>query len=216
MSSPRLAVLISGRGRNLQALIQAQRDGRIPADFAVVISNKADAEGLAHARAAGIAVEVIPHAQYSGRAAFDAALAEALRRHGADLVALAGFMRILTDDFVRAYQGRMLNIHPSLLPKYAGLDTHRRAHEAGATVHFVTPTLDAGPAVIQGRFTVHADDDVERLAQRTMDEVELKIYPQALAWLASGALKLEHGAAVLHGRRLDAPATMNELEDAFR
>jgi phosphoribosylglycinamide formyltransferase-1 len=216
-----LVALISGRGRNLQALIEAQRDGRIPARFAAVISNRADALGLDHARAAGVPVEVLPHAQFKDRAAFDTALAGLLRRHRPDVIALAGFMRILTDDFVREFEGRMLNIHPSLLPKYAGLDTHRRALEAGdaehgATVHFVTPTLDSGPAVIQGRFSLRPEDDAERLAERVMEEVELKIYPQAVAWMARGELKLEGGAAWLRGRRLEQPATLQDLEEAFR
>jgi phosphoribosylglycinamide formyltransferase-1 len=221
LSQPRLVVLISGRGRNLQALIEAQRDGRIPAQFAAVISNRADAAGLEHARAAGIAVEVLPHAGFKDRAAFDTALAALLRRFQPDVIALAGFMRILTDDFVREFEGRMLNIHPSLLPKYAGLDTHRRALEAGdaehgATVHFVTPTLDSGPAVIQGRLSVAADDDADRVAERVMQQIELKIYPQAVAWMARGELELKDGAAWLHGRRLEHPATLDELEKGFR
>lgn len=218
---PRLVVLISGRGRNLQALIEAQRDGRIPAEFAAVLSNRADAAGLEHARAAGIPCEIVPHTQYPSRAAFDAALAEALRRLRPDIVALAGFMRILTDDFVREFEGRLLNIHPSLLPKYPGLDTHRRALESadvehGATVHFVTPTLDSGPAVIQGRFTVRPEDDAQGLADRVLEEIELKIYPQAVAWMARGELRLEAGAAVWRGRRLDRPASLQDLEEAFR
>lgn len=220
-SQPRLVVLISGRGRNLQALVEAQRSGRIPAAFAGVVSNRADAAGLEHARAAGIQAEVLPHAQFKDRAAFDAALAQVLRRLQPDIVALAGFMRILTDDFVREFEGRMLNIHPSLLPKYPGLDTHRRALEAGdaehgATVHFVTPTLDSGPAVIQGRFSPRPEDDAESLARRTMEEIELKIYPQAVAWMARGELRLDRGAAVLRGQRLQQPATLADLEDAFR
>lgn len=221
MKQPRLVVLISGRGRNLQALIEAQRAGHIPAQFAAVISNRPDAAGLDHARQAGIAAEALPHAQFPGRAAFDAALAQRLRELRPDIVALAGFMRILTDDFVREFEGRLLNIHPSLLPKYPGLDTHRRALEAGdtehgATVHFVTPTLDSGPAVIQGRFSVQPDDDAASLAQRVMEQIELKIYPQAVAWMARGELRLEQGAAVLRGRRLTAPASLADLEEAFR
>lgn len=217
----RLVVLISGRGRNLQALIEAQRDGRIPAQFGAVLSNRADAAGLELARAAGIPVEVLPHTQFKDRAAFDTALAALLRRHQPEVIALAGFMRILTDDFVREFEGRMLNIHPSLLPKYAGLDTHRRALQAGdaehgATVHFVTPTLDSGPSVIQGRFSVRPDDDAERLAERVMEQIELKVYPQAVAWMARGELELKDGAAWLRGRRLDHPATLDDLEEGFR
>ena len=221
MQQVRLVVLISGRGRNLQALIEAQRAGRIPAQFAAVISNRADASGLDYARDAGIPAEVLPHAQFPSRAAFDAALAERLRALRADIVVLAGFMRILTDGFVREFEGRMLNIHPSLLPKYAGLDTHRRALEAGdaehgATVHFVTPTLDSGPSVIQGRFSVQPEDDAATLAERVMERIELKIYPQAVAWMARGELQLQDGAAVLRGRRLASPATLADLEEAFR
>ena len=221
MKAPRLVVLISGRGRNLQALIEAQRAGHIPAEFAAVISNRVDAVGLQYAREAGIAAQVLPHAQFADRTAFDAALAERLRVLQPDIIALAGFMRILTDDFVREFEGRLLNIHPSLLPKYAGLDTHRRALQAGdaehgATVHFVTPTLDSGPAVIQGRLGVAARDDPAGLAERVMERIELKIYPQALAWMARGELRLQDGAAMLRGRRLDQPATLEDLEEAFR
>ena len=217
----RLVVLISGRGRNLQALIEAQRAGHLPVEFAAVISNRADAAGLQYARDAGVPAEVLPHAQFSDRAAFDAALAARLRVLQPDIVVLAGFMRILTEGFVREFEGRMLNIHPSLLPKYAGLDTHRRAlaagdAEHGATVHFVTPTLDSGPSVIQGRFSVGPEDDAASLAQRAMEQIELKIYPQAVAWMARGELSLQDGAAVLRGRRLEQPATLDDLEDAFR
>jgi phosphoribosylglycinamide formyltransferase-1 len=221
VSIPRLVTLISGRGRNLQALIEAQRDGRVPAQFAAVLSNKADAAGLEHARAAGIPIEVLPHTGFKDRVAFDAALAGVLRRFQPDVICLAGFMRILTDDFVREFEGRMLNIHPSLLPKYAGLDTHRRALEAGdaehgATVHFVTPTLDSGPAVIQGRLSVAADDGADHLAERVMQQIELKIYPQAVAWMARGELELKDGAAWLRGRRLLQPAALQDLEEGFR
>ncbi len=221
MKQPRLVVLISGRGRNLQALIAAQRQGHIPAQCVAVISNRADAAGLELARGAGIPAEVLPHAQFTERAAFDAALAQRLRALQPDIVALAGFMRVLGDGLVREFEGRMLNIHPSLLPKYPGLDTHRRALQAGdaehgATVHFVTPTLDSGPAVIQGRFSVRPEDDAASLAERTMEQIELKIYPQAVAWMAQGALCLRDGVALLHGRRLEQPATMADLEEAFR
>jgi phosphoribosylglycinamide formyltransferase-1 len=221
LKPPRLVVLISGRGRNLQALIEAQRAGRIPAEFAAVISNRADAAGLDHARAAGVRVAVLPHIQFKDRPAFDAALSQSLRDLRPDIVALAGFMRILGDDFVREFEGRLLNIHPSLLPKYPGLDTHRRALQAGdaehgATVHFVIPALDSGPAVIQGRLSIDPDDDAASLSERVMEQIELKIYPQALAWMARGELRLDDGAAVLHGRRLSRPATLEDLEEAFR
>lgn len=219
-SQARLVVLISGRGRNLQALIEAVRDGRIPAQLTAVVCNRADAEGLAHAREAGIPVELVPHRDYPDRAAFDAALGAALRRHAPDVIAMAGFMRVLGDGLVREFEGRMLNIHPSLLPKYPGLDTHGRAlaagdAEHGATVHFVIPALDNGPAVIQGRIALRRGDDAQALAQRVLEEVELKIYPQAVAWIARGELKLEAGAALLRGRRLAGPMNMDDLEEAF-
>ncbi len=221
MKPPRLVVLISGRGRNLRALIEAQRSGRIPAELAGVISNRAEAEGLQYPHAAGLPVQVLPHTGFQDRAAFDAALAQILRDLRPDIVALAGFMRILTDGFVREFEGRLLNIHPSLLPKYAGLDTHRRAlaagdAEHGATVHFVTPALDSGPAVIQGRIRIGPRDDADSLAERVMEQIELKIYPQAVAWMARGELRLQDGAAVLRGKPLAGPATLEDLEEAFR
>jgi phosphoribosylglycinamide formyltransferase-1 len=220
-SRPRLAILISGRGRNLQALLDAVQDGRIAAEAALVISNRADAGGLDYARAAGVATEVVPHRAFTDRAAFDAELARVLRSSRPDIVALAGFMRVLGDAFVREFEGRMLNIHPSLLPKYPGLHTHERAlaagdREHGATVHFVTPQLDGGPPVIQGRFSVHAQDDAESLARRTLEEVELKIYPQAVAWMARGELELRDGYAWLRGARLDRPCGLDDLETGFR
>ncbi len=218
---PRLAVLISGRGRNLQALLEALRDGRIAATAAIVISNHEDAGGLAHARDAGVATEVVSHRAFADRTAFDAELARVLRYSRPDIVALAGFMRVLGDAFVREFEGRMLNIHPSLLPKHPGLHTHKRAlaagdREHGATVHFVTSQLDGGPRVIQGRFSVNPEDDAEHLARRTLEEVELKIYPQAVAWMARGELELRDGCAWLHGSRLDEPCGLNDLEAGFR
>ena len=219
--SARLVVLISGRGRNLRALIEAVADRRIDAELVAVISNRADAEGLAYARDAGIATEVVAHGDYSTRADFDAALANCLRRHAPDIVALAGFMRVLGDDFVREFSGRMLNIHPSLLPKYPGLHTHRRALEAGdtehgATVHFVTLEVDGGARVIQGAFKCTAQDDEARLAERVMQEVELHIYPQAVCWMARGELRLVDGAAHFRGAPLAQPLSMQQLEDAFK
>ena len=183
----RLVVLISGRGRNLAALIAAVNEGRIAADLVAVISNRADAAGLALAREAGVPVQVLPHIDYPDRAAFDVALAAALRALEPDIVALAGFMRILTEDFVREFEGRMLNIHPSLLPRHKGLNTHAAVlrdgdAEHGATVHFVTPQLDGGPLIIQGRFTVSAQDGAQQLAERVLEQIECRIYPQAVAW----------------------------------
>ena len=217
----RLAVVISGRGRNLQALIEATRDGRIPAELTAVVSNRAEAAGLAYAREAQVPTVIVAHAGFADRVSFDAALAAALRAQAPDIVALAGFMRILGDDFVREFEGRMLNIHPSLLPKYRGLNTHARAltagdAEHGATVHFVTPRLDGGPRVIQGRFIVGAQDSAMTLAERALDEVELKIYPQAVAWMARRELRLEQGVARFRDRPLIEPLTLQDLEPAFR
>ena len=221
MVKPRLVVLISGQGRNLQALLDAVADGRIPAQAAGVISNVPMAPGLARAEAAGVPAQAIPHKSFADRAAFDAALTQALERLAPDIVALAGFMRVLGDDFVRRYRGRLLNIHPSLLPKYTGLHTHRRALEArdaehGASVHFVTEELDGGPVAIQGRFSVRPQDNEQTLAERVMNEVELKIYPQAVAWVARGELRLADDGVHFRGRRLDAPLTLADLEPEFR
>lgn len=221
MSKPRLAVLISGQGRNLQAILEAVADGRIPATAAGVISNRADAAGLARARAAGVVAQVVPHAEFADRAAFDAALADALDALRPDIVALAGFMRVLGDPFIRRFAGRMVNIHPSLLPKYRGLHTHRRVLEAGdaehgASVHYVTQELDGGPVAIQGRFSVLPQDDEQTLAERTMRDIELKIYPQALAWMARGDLRYADGRAWFRGRALAAPLALADLEPEFR
>ena len=221
MSKPRLAVLISGQGRNLQAILEAVADGRIPAAAAGVISNRADAAGLARARAMGVATAVVPHTDFAERAAFDAALAGALEALRPDLVALAGFMRVLGDPFIRRFAGRMVNIHPSLLPKYRGLHTHRRVLEAGdaehgASVHYVTEELDGGPVAIQGRFRVLPQDDERTLAERTMRDIELKIYPQALAWMARGDLRYADGRAWFRGVPLAAPLALADLEPGFR
>lgn len=216
----RLVILISGRGRNAEALIEAVRDGRIDAELVALVSNRAEAAGLAVAGAAGIPTIVVAHRDFSSREAFDRALAGRLRSLSPDIVALAGFMRVLGDDFVREFQGRMLNIHPSLLPKYPGLNTHQRALEAGelehgATVHYVTPQLDGGPAVIQGRLSVKPDDDAESLAARVLEEVELRIYPQAVAWMARGELSLRQEQVWFRGAALRQPLALKDLEDDF-
>ncbi|WP_293393219.1 phosphoribosylglycinamide formyltransferase [Nevskia sp.] len=216
----RLVVLISGRGRNLAALIAAVNDGRIAADLVAVISNRVDAAGLALAREAGVPVLVLPHVDYPDRAAFDAALASALRALEPDIVALAGFMRILTEDFVREFEGRMLNIHPSLLPRHKGLNTHAAVlrdgdAEHGATVHFVTPQLDGGPLVIQGRFTVSAQDGAQQLAERVLEQIECRIYPQAVAWMAGGELRCEQGVPRFRDRPLSAVLSLDDLEPGF-
>jgi phosphoribosylglycinamide formyltransferase-1 len=217
----RLVILISGRGRNLAALLDGIGDGRIDGQVVGVISNRADAEGLVIARDAAVPRLVLPHVEFPDRATFDAALAERLRALRPDIVALAGFMRVLGEAFVQEFRGRMLNIHPSLLPKHRGLQTHRAVLEArdavhGATVHFVTPTLDGGPPVIQGQFSVLPQDDEASLARRTMEEIELKIYPQAVAWMARGELKLAGDVAEFRGRPLPTPLTLDDLEEGFK
>jgi phosphoribosylglycinamide formyltransferase-1 len=187
---PRLAVLLSGRGSNMEALALAARDPDFPATLALVLSNRPEAEGLATAAAMGLETLALPHKAYPDRAAFDAALSSALKAHAIDLVALAGFMRILTPGFIRDWEGRILNIHPSLLPKYQGLDTHARAlaagdGEAGCTVHVVTERLDDGPILAQARVPVLADDTPDTLAARVLVE-EHRLYPVAVAEFARG------------------------------
>ncbi len=204
----RIVVLISGRGRNLQAIIDATNCGDLPAQVVRVIANRADAQGLTLARAAGIATEVLQHADYPTREAFDQALLDSILPLQPDAVALAGFMRILTPGFVRALEGRLLNIHPSLLPRHPGLDTHARAlaagdAEHGATVHFVTHQLDGGPPIVQSRLAVDADDTAATLASRVLESIETRIYPLALRWLMQGDLRWEGGRPFFRGRVLD-------------
>lgn len=218
----RIAVLVSGRGRNLEALIQACGDGRIRGDLVGVLSNRADAPALARARDAGIRTDVVAHADFPDRERFDGALGDALAALEPDIVVLAGFMRVLGPGFVRRQRGRMINIHPSLLPRHPGLHTHRRALEAGdrehgATVHFVTDELDGGPCVIQGRLSVQPQDTPDLLADRVMTDVEIRILPQAVAWMAEHLLSLrEDGRAQWRGRALDSPLQLADLDEAFR
>ena len=193
----RMVVLISGRGSNMQAMVEAG----LP--VAAVISNRADAAGLAYAAGRGIATSVVSHRDYATREAFDAALAQAIDAFDPALVALAGFMRILTEGFVLRYQGRMLNIHPSLLPAFTGLDTHARALAAGVklhgcTVHFVTAQLDHGPIVMQAAVPVLAQDDEAALAARVLEQ-EHRIYPQAVRWFLEGQLVIESGVVRVKG-----------------
>ena len=208
------AVLISGRGSNLLALEQATRDGRIDGRIVRVISDRADAAGIPAARALGLETEVLERAPGMDRAAYGEALSAALERSGAALVALAGFMRILDGAFVRCWQGRLLNIHPSLLPAYRGLHTHRRVLEAGetvhgCTVHYVVEELDAGPAVIQGRLAVRPGEDEAALSAR-VQRLEHIIYPRAVGWCAAGRLAWRDGAALLDGRVLSAAVAVEE------
>jgi phosphoribosylglycinamide formyltransferase 1 len=190
----RVAILISGRGSNMTALIEGAAATDYPAEIAVVVSNRPDAPGLERAHAAGIATAVVDHTQFGGdREAFERALDEELRTQRIDLVCLAGFMRLLTPWFVKRWSGRMLNIHPSLLPQFKGLHTHRRALEAGvkrhgATVHFVVPEMDAGPIVAQGSVAVREGDTEATLAERIL-EIEHQIYPSALRAVAKGRIE---------------------------
>ena len=193
----RIAVLISGQGSNLDAIVRASEAQDWPGRVVAVLSNRADARGLESARSRGIATDVLDHKAFPDRAAFDAALAERLDAHAPDLVVLAGFMRILTPGFVARYEGRMLNIHPSLLPSFTGLNTHRRAIEAGckvagATVHFVSAELDHGPIVAQAVVPVRADDDETTLARRVL-AAEHVLYPRAVGWFVKGELRLDNG-----------------------
>ncbi|MDH5216732.1 MAG: phosphoribosylglycinamide formyltransferase [Gammaproteobacteria bacterium] len=189
-----IVVLISGSGSNLQALIDAEQKDELSGKITAVISNKPDAFGLERARKAGIETQVIDHRNFDDRESYDEALAEAIDQYQPDLVVLAGFMRILTADFVNHYSGRMLNIHPSLLPKYRGLNTHQRAIDDGEThhgvsVHFVTPELDGGPIIVQSSVELHENDDKEILAERVQTQEHL-IYPLAVKWFCQNRISL--------------------------
>lgn len=202
----RVVVLISGNGSNLQALIDGWKAGNLPVELAAVISNRPGVKGLERAELAGIETRVLDHTHFSGREEFDAALKKEIDQFTPNLVVLAGFMRILTADFTRHYLGRMLNIHPSLLPKHQGLHTHERVlaagdKEHGVTVHFVTAELDGGPAVLQARVPVAADDNAATLARRIQAQ-EHQIYPLAVKWFAQGRLTMNNGQALLDGEPL--------------
>ncbi len=217
----RVVVLVSGNGRNLQALIDACSRQQIRADLVGVISNRADAPALARAAQAGIACFAMEHQNFSDREAFDRALLETIQKLNPDIVVLAGFMRILGKAFVAALSGKMINIHPSLLPRHRGLHTHRRAledgdTEHGATVHLVSEDLDGGPLIIQGRVSVSEEDDATSLAERVMTEVELKILPQALAWIATGELQLGHKAIEFRGQKLTKALQLEDLTETFQ
>lgn len=205
----RLVVLISGTGSNLLAIDDACRDGRIDAQVVAVFSDRSDAGGLARARERGISAAALPIAPGETRGEHDARLLRAINDSAADLVLLAGYMRILDAAFVEALAGKLLNIHPSLLPRHKGLHTHRRALEAGdsehgATVHFVTPDLDGGPPVLQARLAVQPGEDEKALAARVL-RCEHVIYPTVVQWVASGRLRCDSGLPMLDGVRLDAP-----------
>jgi len=202
-----IVILISGRGSNMEALIAARDAGTLPVNIAAVISNRPAAQGLETAEKAGITAHYIDHKAFAERDAFDAALAECIDGFTPDLVVLAGFMRILSDGFVRHYAGRLMNIHPSLLPAFPGLHTHRRALEEGVrihgcTVHFVTPALDHGPVIIQAAVPVLDSDDEATLATRVLRQ-EHRIYAQAVRWFAEGRLRLDDGRVRLAGELAD-------------
>ena len=193
----RIVILISGRGSNMEAMFDARDRGELPVEIVAVISNRADAGGLATAVRRGVPTRVIAHREYGDRAAFDAALARSIDEFAPGLVVLAGFMRVLGAAFVEHYAGRLVNIHPSLLPAFPGLDTHARALAAGckvhgATVHFVTAELDHGPIIIQAAVPVLADDDAHALAARVLAR-EHVIYPRAVRWFAEGRLRVAGG-----------------------
>lgn len=200
MYKPRLAVLLSGDGSNLQALIDATQNGTLKAEIVLVVSNKVDAGGLKRAQSSGIENIVVDNLQYPDRRSFDCVLESKLKKYNLDLIILAGFMRILTSDFVEAFAGRIINIHPSLLPKYRGLHTHQQALDAGdkiagATVHFVTSELDGGPSIIQAVIPVLKNDTVDVLARRILVK-EHQIYPLAVKLFCEGRLSLTDEKAV--------------------
>lgn len=200
-----IVILISGRGSNMEAMIHACQRRAWPARIAAVISNKAAAKGLEFAQAHGVVTAVVPHNEYPSREAFDAALAEKIDSYRPDLVVLAGFMRVLTEAFVAHYEGRLLNIHPSLLPAFPGLHTHERALEAGvkvhgATVHFVTSTLDHGPIVIQAAVPVLPGDTSDTLAARVLQQ-EHVIYPHAVQWFINNQLQCADGLVKAPGNQ---------------
>lgn len=205
----RTAVLISGSGSNLQSFINKAAQGEIDLDLSVVFSNKPDAHGLTRANTAGIATECLEHGNYADRENFDRAVASVLDTHEPELIVLAGFMRILSPWFVQHYEGRILNIHPALLPAYPGLDTHQRVLDAeeewhGSTVHFVTEELDGGPRILQGRLAVDSNETADELCTR-VQAIEHQIYPQAANWFGQGRLRFRAGQTLFDGKPLDEP-----------
>ncbi|WP_026970947.1 phosphoribosylglycinamide formyltransferase [Aliagarivorans marinus] len=208
-----IVVLISGSGTNLQALIDACEQGKIDGRISAVISNKADAFGLQRAARAGIVTEFLDPKAYGDRASYDVALADMIDGHRADVIVMAGFMRILSEGFVERFNGKMLNIHPSLLPKYQGLHTHQRAIDAGdkehgCSVHFVTAELDGGPVVLQAKVPVFEEDSAEELAKRVLVQ-EHAIYPLVVCWLCQGRLSMTEHGAELDGQLLPAEGYAN-------
>ncbi len=209
----RIAVLISGRGSNLQALIDAQKNKGYPAEIVLVLSSVAGAPGLARANKAGIRTKVISHKDFDGREPFDAAMTEAIEAAGAELVCLAGFMRLLSDAFIAHWRDRLINIHPSLLPAFKGLHVHERVVETGArfsgcTVHFVRPEMDTGPIIAQAVVPVRPDDDADAVAARVLEQ-EHKIYPLAVRLIAEGRVRVVNEAAIIDGAEAPTGALVN-------
>lgn len=212
MNTPRLniVVLISGSGSNLQAIIDAISAGRLHADISAVISNRPDVKGLERAELAGLIAKTLDHTQFDNRESFDQALMQLIDQYQPGLIVLAGFMRILTDDFVQHYTGRMLNIHPSLLPEFRGLDTHQRALQAGVkqhgvSIHYVSNELDGGPLVLQAVIDVLADDNEQSLQQKIHQQEHI-IYPMVIEWVAQHRLEIINQQVHLDKKPLDTPA----------
>lgn len=213
----RIVVLISGSGSNLQSFIDASADGSLNADIVAVISNKAGVKGLERAADVGIPNITLDHNSFESRGDFDQALGDVIDSFSPDLIILAGFMRILTPHFVNRFIGQLMNIHPSLLPKYPGLHTHQRAidagdSEAGATVHFVTPELDGGPTIVQARVPVFERDTAELLASRILT-YEHQIYPLAAEWFCQGRLQLRDGEVIFDNELLPAEGVNLEIRE---
>ncbi|WP_445425087.1 phosphoribosylglycinamide formyltransferase [Alishewanella sp. HL-SH06] len=213
-----IVVLISGNGSNLQAIIDGCAKGTIPGKITAVIANKASAYGLQRATAAGITTRVVSHKDYSDRASYDRALQQAIEGFAPSLVVLAGFMRILTPAFVQHFSGKLLNIHPSLLPKYQGLDTHQRAIDAGDTehgcsVHFVTEQLDGGPVILQAKVPIFPGDDASTVAERVHEQEHL-IYPLVVRWFCQNRLQQRGNEAWLDGNLLSVQGYAEDEDDS--
>lgn len=211
----RLVVLISGRGSNLQAILDQASSGELPVEVAAVISNRPGVHGLERARQAGVPALELDHKLFADRPEFEAALIDLIDHYRPDLVILAGFMRVLTPGFTEHYQGRIFNIHPSLLPKFRGLHTHERAIAAGETVHgasihFVTAELDGGPVIVQARVPVLPDDDPDTLAARVLER-EHRLYPQAIRWFAEGRLGLDGKRVLFDGKPMAEPLRLENF-----
>lgn len=215
MARMKIAVLVSGRGSNMQAIIDAAADPAYPADIALVISNKQSAPALALAEAAGIATHALPHKDFADRDSFDAEMTKLIKAAGCELVVLAGFMRLLSASFCETWQDRLINIHPSLLPAFKGLDVHQRMIDtgvrfAGCTVHFVRPEMDTGPIIAQAVVPVHASDDADTLAARILVQ-EHRIYPLCVQWIAEGRVRVSGEVARVQGLNSPDGALINPI-----